>query len=110
MTITLPVSVAANLPDGTTLPNLASAVSDERTTPVEDDGSLVVSTETDVAIVKTGTPSTVDAGTPLAYDLAVENNGPSDAQNVVITDVLPTRADLRSRPTRRAPTTSRAAR
>jgi uncharacterized repeat protein (TIGR01451 family) len=43
----------------------------------------------DVAIVKTATPNPVTEGTPLTYTLAVTNNGPATATNVIVTDTLP---------------------
>jgi len=43
-----------------------------------------------LAIVKTATPSpTVSDGDTLTYNLAVTNNGPANANNVTVTDVLP---------------------
>jgi uncharacterized repeat protein (TIGR01451 family) len=37
----------------------------------------------------TGSPSPVTAGTNLTYTITVTNNGPSDAQNVQLTDTIP---------------------
>jgi len=48
-----------------------------------------VQTNADMAIVKTG-PSSVQRGTNFTYQLAVTNNGPQSATNVVVTDNLPT--------------------
>ena len=92
------------MPDGTTLTNSATVVSAERPTPVGDDGSLVVAATADVRIAKTASSAGVHAGTPLDYTLAVANNGPSDARDVVVTDTLPAGARRSSRSTRRAPT------
>lgn len=47
-----------------------------------------VQTNADMAIVKTG-PSSVQRGTNFTYQLAVTNNGPQAATNVVVTDSLP---------------------
>ena len=46
-------------------------------------------TSADMAIVKTGSPNPVTQGTPLTYTLAVTNNGPASATNVIVTDSLP---------------------
>lgn len=43
----------------------------------------------DVAIQKTSAFETVPAGDSIIYTLAVTNNGPTNAANVVVTDVLP---------------------
>ena len=43
----------------------------------------------DVSITKTG-PASAPAGTGVTYQLAVTNNGPSDAANLSVTDTLPT--------------------
>jgi uncharacterized repeat protein (TIGR01451 family)/fimbrial isopeptide formation D2 family protein len=42
----------------------------------------------DVAVSKSG-PAQVDAGGQVTYTLDVQNNGPDDAHNVVVTDTLP---------------------
>ncbi len=46
-------------------------------------------TQADVAIVKTASSSAVLPGTALTYTLQVTNNGPAVAQNLVVTDPLP---------------------
>ncbi|WP_219590760.1 DUF11 domain-containing protein, partial [Vibrio parahaemolyticus] len=43
----------------------------------------------DLAVSKSGTPSTVNAGELLTYAMSVKNNGPSVARNVTFSDVLP---------------------
>jgi uncharacterized repeat protein (TIGR01451 family) len=48
-----------------------------------------VNTEADLSIAKMDTDDPVLAGSNLIYTLTVTNNGPSDAQNVVVTDTLP---------------------
>ena len=42
-----------------------------------------------MAIVKTGAPNPVIAGNTLTYTLEVVNHGPSDAQDVTVSDPLP---------------------
>lgn len=42
-----------------------------------------------LAITKSVDNATVVAGTPIQYMVTVKNNGPSDAQDVVVTDTLP---------------------
>jgi len=48
----------------------------------------------DLTISKTAPTPTVTAGTDLTYTIAVTNNGPSGATNVVVTDVLPAGVSL----------------
>jgi uncharacterized repeat protein (TIGR01451 family)/fimbrial isopeptide formation D2 family protein len=87
-TITVPVAVAASVPNGETLDNVASVTSDEVTTPAGDEGSLVVSTEADMSIEKSGAAA-YTAGDDYTWHLRVKNLGPSDAQGVEVTDPLP---------------------
>lgn len=87
-TITVPVSVAANVADGTTLTNTASVTSEELPTPESDTGSLDVAAEADMSIEKTGA-ATYTAGDEYSWHLRVKNLGPSDAQSVVVSDPLP---------------------
>jgi uncharacterized repeat protein (TIGR01451 family)/fimbrial isopeptide formation D2 family protein len=87
-TVTVPVGVASDVPDGTTLTNTAGVGSDELPTPVTDTGSLDVGAQTDVAVLKTGA-ATYTPGGPYTWHLRVQNNGPSDAQGVVVDDPLP---------------------
>ena len=48
-----------------------------------------VNPQTDLAIVKTATPSPAIAGNALTYTLAASNLGPSNATGVTVTDTLP---------------------
>ncbi|HEX3738060.1 MAG TPA: isopeptide-forming domain-containing fimbrial protein [Solirubrobacterales bacterium] len=88
VTITLPVFVEASVPNGELLVNHAKTHADGVPNR-EDTGSLHVETKSDVSIVKTDEPDPVVAGENLKYTLAVHNAGPSDAQNVTVTDNLP---------------------
>lgn len=51
-------------------------------------GTTVFDLRSDLSIVKTGSSSVAASGV-INYTLAATNNGPSDAQNVIITDALP---------------------
>jgi uncharacterized repeat protein (TIGR01451 family) len=90
----LTVKVAVSTAPGTTItnsPNITSTVTDpntaNNTATVQ---TLVVSpTQADVSIAKMGSPEPVNMGTNLTYTLTVKNAGPAIAQNVVVTDVLP---------------------
>jgi uncharacterized repeat protein (TIGR01451 family) len=53
------------------------------------DGISIEFLVADLEITKVDSPDTVIAGNQLVYTVTVTNNGPSDAQNVVVTDTLP---------------------
>ena len=55
-----------------------------------------VAPSADVAIVKTGAPNPVTAGNTLTYTLEVVNHGPSDAQDVTVSDPLPAQVTYQS--------------
>jgi uncharacterized repeat protein (TIGR01451 family) len=94
-TFTLTMKVNAGTPPGT---NITNSVTVSATTPDPYSGNNTASTtsvvasptQADVAIVKTASPEPVDQGTTLTYTLQVTNNGPAVAQNLTVTDPLPT--------------------
>jgi len=95
------VKVNAGTPAGTTItntPSIASSVSDPvSSNNTATDTTLVASpTQADVSIVKTASPEPVNQGTNLSYTLTVSNSGPAVAQNVVVTDVLPSQVTYTS--------------
>jgi uncharacterized repeat protein (TIGR01451 family) len=51
--------------------------------------NTTVSTLADIAIIKTGTPDPVVAGEVITYTITITNAGPSDAQSLAISDLLP---------------------
>ncbi|GAA2524738.1 hypothetical protein GCM10009860_00610 [Microbacterium mitrae] len=89
--ITIPVKLAANV-TATTLDN--TAVVDGTTTDPnpdndEDNVPVDVTPRADISVSKVARADTVDAGAKVKWDIVVTNNGPSDAQNVTLTDALP---------------------
>jgi uncharacterized repeat protein (TIGR01451 family) len=97
-TITYTVKVPPSVAKGTLISNTAlitsvgpgstpdSNTSNNTQTPT----STVVNTSADLKITKSDSPDPVLAGQELSYTITVSNTaGPSDAQNVVITDTLP---------------------
>ena len=48
----------------------------------------------DLAVTKQGSPNPVAPGADETYTITISNNGPSDAQNVVLQDALPTGMSL----------------
>ncbi len=89
VTITVPVSVAANVANNAHLVNTASTHADEVPTDKTDTGSLNVATKTDLQVTKTSDHDPIVPGTNVVYTIVTKNNGPSDAQNSKLTDTLP---------------------
>lgn len=56
---------------------------------VSNEVSIFAAVAADVSVVKTATPSSVSPGSQLTYTITVANAGPSSAENVVLTDVIP---------------------
>lgn len=87
------VDVASSVADMATLSNGAEIASDTDDPNLDDNTSsddVPVSRESDLTIVKTDLADPVVAGGQIQWSIAVTNNGPSDADNVTITDALPT--------------------
>ena len=69
---------------------------------IEIDGDIIISQavaevtceEADLSITKSDSPDPVTAGEDLTYTLTVDNAGPDDADNVVVTDTLPPTASF----------------
>ncbi|EIM71699.1 hypothetical protein A3SI_20307 [Nitritalea halalkaliphila LW7] len=91
VTLTLEVMVPANVAMGTVISNMAQAASpDDMDSPVNSNGvDVTVETLANLAIMKRSDTPVAIAGENLAYTITVTNNGPSDAQEVVVTDPIP---------------------
>ncbi|HET8773146.1 MAG TPA: hypothetical protein VFP80_05125 [Thermoanaerobaculia bacterium] len=78
-------------PDATSWSNTAVVTTDSFDPDDSDNSSTantIVTQSADVSVEKTA-PADVVASTDLTYTITVENDGPSDASNVVLTDTLP---------------------
>jgi uncharacterized repeat protein (TIGR01451 family) len=89
------VQATATDAPGTVITNSATAgptATDPNTANNTATSSSVVAspTQADVSILKTATPEPVDQSANLTYTLQVTNNGPAVAQNVTVSDPLPT--------------------
>jgi uncharacterized repeat protein (TIGR01451 family) len=73
--------------------NSASAISSNTADPATTNNTTQVSNtvdpRADVQVTVAGTPDPTPAGQPLTYVVTARNNGPSQAFNVTVTDVLP---------------------
>jgi uncharacterized repeat protein (TIGR01451 family) len=89
-TFVLQAHVNSSAADGENLANVASVGSDNDTITTNNTSTAntTVTTEADVGITKTG-PSVIGRGATVTYNLFITNNGPSDAQFVMVTDQLP---------------------
>lgn len=92
-TITVEMDVQSNANPFSTVDNVARVSSNDGVEiyPYDnaDIATFLVLTETDISVEKVDTTDPVVAGGSLTYIVTVSNNGPSDAQNVVMTDTLP---------------------
>jgi uncharacterized repeat protein (TIGR01451 family)/gliding motility-associated-like protein len=88
--LTMTVKVNSDIPRGTIIRNVAVTYSDDLPDSIESNTvDVVVSALSDLSIIKTGRPKPVNAGDIITYQINIRNNGPSDAQNVVVEDLLP---------------------
>gem|GEM_PF-2792875 len=87
------VSVDQSLPEGSTLVNTVEIWDSPVDDPNGDNNSASettdVITRADVSVEKADDPDPVVAGERITYTIVVTNGGPSDAQNVVVTETYP---------------------
>ncbi len=92
VTVTLRARVGSDVPDGTVISNAAivsSPTPDPGAYPNYDWVSNEVQALASLSITKDDMSDPVSAGDMLIYHIAVANSGPGDAENVVVTDTLP---------------------
>ncbi len=90
-TVTVVVRVNGDVADGTTILNVALASSptaDAGNYPNYDTETTPVQAVADLFVTKSHTGAVL-AGRQMVFNLTVGNNGPSTAENVVVTDTLP---------------------
>jgi uncharacterized repeat protein (TIGR01451 family) len=91
-TFTLVVNVNPGAPNGSNLPNTASVATTSNDPNASNNTSTVntiVNTVADLVVEKHATTDLVIPGIVETYTLTLTNTGPSDAQNVALTDVTP---------------------
>ena len=91
-TITIVARVNSDVAAGTTLTNTAfvqSSLLDPNEDNNMDNAVVDVNAVADLEVTKADSPDPVVAGELLAYTIVITNHGPSDAANVVVTDILP---------------------
>jgi large repetitive protein len=97
-TFVLIVSAPLSLPAGSNFSDTASVTSsnvdpDPANNTATVVGTIVEPQEADLAVTNSG-PSSVTQGTNATYTIKLVNNGPDTAQNVVLSDILPTGSTL----------------
>jgi len=96
------VTVTGQLPSDTLPGTIENTATTSSPTPDPDPSDDVATasdptiTSADLSIVKSGPATDVQAGRPVSWTITVSNAGPSDAQDVLITDSLPTELDVAS--------------
>jgi uncharacterized repeat protein (TIGR01451 family) len=90
-TFTLVMNVSGAAPDGSSIVNTADVTS-VTTDPTPGNNTstttAIVAADADLAITKSG-PASADVDSNVTYVVSVTNNGPADALNVSLTDILP---------------------
>jgi uncharacterized repeat protein (TIGR01451 family) len=86
--VTLVVRVDSAAPTGTLLYN-AALITDTQGLTDTDEVTTPVLVDVEIWVEKTGSTSPVTPGGVMTYSLTVTNDGPSDAEDVVVTDTLP---------------------
>jgi uncharacterized repeat protein (TIGR01451 family) len=90
---TLVVNVDASTPDGSTISNTAAVTTtsaDQTAGDNSDTETTDVDAQADLSVTKSDSPESVIAGSNLTYTITVTNSGVSDAQNVSLSDAVPT--------------------
>jgi uncharacterized repeat protein (TIGR01451 family) len=93
--LTLQVSTASSTPASTVTNSISLASTTDPQSPRSASATTQITTSADLTILKSSSPTAV-AGGPIAYAINVTNNGPSDAQTVVMNDVLPSAVQFQS--------------
>ena len=95
-TLSVVVNVDAGTAKNTVISNTATVKPSVCTPPCDQNpdndmstAETTVDTQADLSLTKTATPDRVTSGDLLRYTLTVTNNGPSVAQDVMITDTIP---------------------
>jgi uncharacterized repeat protein (TIGR01451 family) len=89
---TLTVAVDPGVAAGTELSNtveVTSTTGDSDTNDLSANATTTVGTSADLAVTKVASPDPVQAGTNLTYTITVDNDGPSNAAGVNLSDTLP---------------------
>jgi uncharacterized repeat protein (TIGR01451 family) len=90
-TFSLTMQVSPSAPNGSTITNtadVAATTADPNAPNNTATSTATISASADVEVTKNG-PSTVRPDTDVTYNVTVSNDGPADAADVTLTDVLP---------------------
>ena len=90
---TVVVLVSPSTAAGTTITNTANvtaATNDPNLSNNSQTVTTLTATQADVSVTKSATAGPILAGNPITYTITVANAGPSDAQTVALSDIVPT--------------------
>ena len=90
-TVTLSADLDPAYPSGATIINVANVTSldDVDTWNNSDDHTMVIASDSGLVVTKTADSAAPVAGTAVTWTISVLNQGPSNAESVVLRDVLP---------------------
>jgi uncharacterized repeat protein (TIGR01451 family) len=90
-----PITITGTVPSPFTMPIINSATvtaNEQDPNPTNNTDGVTTTPQADLQMTKTASPSPVVPGTDETYTLALKNNGPDTAENVTVSDVLPSEA------------------
>ncbi len=76
--------------------NTNASISNTAIMPIDTNATITYPCSSDLSITKTDSPDPVNAGETLTYTITVTNNGPNNADNVTVTDNLPSDVSYQS--------------
>ena len=98
-TFTLVVQVAAGTAIGATISNTAAVASAGQDSDLSNNSATATTTvnrRSDIAVTKTGSPASLQAGQDITYTVTVTNNGPSNSSAITVSEAIPANTTFRA--------------